>query len=422
MSHDVTARRASIGHAIAAVAIALAMPAAHARAQRVRLPDPLTLEHALQMAEMHRREVDAAEALAVAASERPAIVSAPDDPMIAASVDHFPVEQIMGVDWTIMVQQTFPLGDVLGSRARGAHAEARRLSRDADRVALDVQAEAAMAFLELYLARALDGILAEQIAVTEQLVAASQARYAAGLGAQTDALRAEAELARLRAERAALAGTIEGAEGMLAAALGLPSRTSMPTLAVPADGRVPTTRFAVARALRQRPEVDAMREAIARSEAQVSEMEAMYFPMITIGVGGAYTMAEGAGVMGVVGFTIPIFRDRLDSGVDEARAMVSMSQAELGAMERMVEGQVASARGQVLAARARRDALVDDVLPRTRQAVDAGLAQYGAGQVPQVTVIESLRALFEIRTDALRAEVEAAMAGVRLRRALGRMR
>ena len=159
----------------------LLMLAAPARAQRVRLPDPLMLEHALQMAVMHRREVDAADARAAAASERPAIVSAPDDPMVTASIDHFPVEQLMGVDWTIMVQQTFPLGDVLGSRARGAQAEARRLLRDADRVARDVQAEAAMAFLELYLARALDGIVTEQIMVTEQLVAASHLKPGHGL-------------------------------------------------------------------------------------------------------------------------------------------------------------------------------------------------------------------------------------------------
>lgn len=412
--------RASLWCAI--VAAALTSLAAPAQAQRVRVPDPLTLEDALQMAEMHRREVDAAGALAAAALERPAIVSAPDDPMITASVDHFPVEQIMGVDWRIMVQQSFPLGDVLGSRARAAQAEARRLSRDSDRVALDVQAEAAMAFLELYLARALAPIVAEQATLTEQLVAAARARYASGLGAQTDALRAEAELARVSAEQLAIAGTIEGAEGMLAAALGLPSQTPLPELTEPGDVRLPSTRVAVERALRQRPEIDAMREAVARSEAQVSEMQGMYWPMITIGVGGSYTMAEGAGVMGVVGLTIPIFRDRLDSGVAEARAMVSMSEAELDAMERMIEGQVASARGRVIAARARRDALVDDVVPRTRQAVDAGLAQYGAGQVPQVTVIESLRALFEIRIDALRAEVDAAMSGVRLNRALGRMR
>lgn len=417
------------------LAATIALASVSARAQRVQLADPLTLDRALQIAEQRRREVDAAQSSALAAAQRPAIVSVPDDPMVMATVGHLPIEMLVAdgehdaanepaipFDWNVMAQLSFPLGDVLGSRARAARAEARRREHDVDRTVLDVQAEAAMAFLELYLARELDSLLEEQIALADQLAAASRARYAAGMGAQTDALRAEVELVRLRAERAALAGTIEGAAGMLVAALGLSAGTSIPPLAEPTDAPLPSAAQAAGRALRRRPELAAMRESVLRAEAGVSEMEGMYWPMMTVQLGGAYTMAEGAGVMGAVGISIPIFRDRLDAGVTEARAMVSMAEADVDAMERMIEGQVASVRGQVLAARARRDALVLEVVPRARQAVDAGLAQYGAGQVPQVTVIEALRALFDVHTSAVRAEVDAAMAAVRLGRALGSLR
>lgn len=420
---------------ILAATIAL-VSAGPARAQRVQLADPLTLDRALQIAEQRRREVDAAQSAAVAAAQRPAIVSVPDDPMVMATVGHLPIEMLIAdgehdaaanepaipFDWNVMAQLSFPLGDVLGSRARAARAEARRREHEVEQAVLDVQAEAAMAFLELYLARELDTLLAEQITLADQLAAASRARYAAGMGTQTDALRAEVELVRLRAERAAIAGTIEGATGMLVAALGLPAGTPVPSLAEPPDAPLPSAAEAARRALRRRPELAAMRHSVLRAEAGVSEMEGMYWPMMTVQLGGAYTMAEGAGMMAAVGVSIPIFRDRLDAGVMEARAMVSMAEAEVDAMERMIEGQVASVRGQVLAARARRDALVHEVVPRARQAVDAGLAQYGAGQVPQVTVLEALRALFDVHTNAVRAEVEAAMAGVRMGRALGSLR
>ena len=84
-----------------------------------------------------------------------------------------------------------------------------------------------------------------------------------------------------------------------------------------------------------------------------------------------------------------------------------------------IEGEVASAVGQLHAARAQRDAVIDEVVPRARQTVDAALAQYGAAEVAQVTVIEALRALFALEIEARELEVSAAMAQARLWRALG---
>ncbi|MCC6877604.1 MAG: TolC family protein [Sandaracinaceae bacterium] len=384
-----------------------------------RLPSPLELRRAMSIAVEQRPEVAAAAARARAAARRPAIVSVPDDPMVMGTIAHLPLEQIMGADWNVMVETSLPLGGVLGGRERAALAQARSSSIEQDRVELDVALGAATAFLDLYLARALVGLIEAQRGLAEQLRAASQARHASGLGSQAEVLRAEAEVARLGAERAALDGRVQGAEAMLVASLGLRAGTRVPALGVLDDSEPLAAARALTWARRARPELGVMRAEIDRWRGETDAMEGMYWPMLTVRLGGAYSMAEGAGVMGSLGLSIPIFRDRLDSGVAEARAMREMAEADLDAMERMIEGQVGEALGTLSAARARRDALHTDVVPRAEQAVDASLAQYGAGRVPQVMVIEALRMSFEVRTMALMADVEAAMAQARLQRVLG---
>lgn len=67
----------------------------------------------------------------------------------------------------------------------------------------------------------------------------------------------------------------------------------------------------------------------------------MFRPMATIRTGPAYTMAEGRGWMAMVGLSLPIWRGKLHAGVAEAQAMRAMSEAELRAMTRMIEGDAA---------------------------------------------------------------------------------
>ena len=50
-------------------------------------------------------------------------------------------------------------------------------------------------------------------------------------------------------------------------------------------------------------------------------MRSMYKPMAMVRVGRASTMAEGPGAMLMIGVSVPIWRERLRSGVAEAKAI-----------------------------------------------------------------------------------------------------
>jgi outer membrane protein, heavy metal efflux system len=383
------------------------------------LPTPLRLEHVLSIARTRRGEIRAADAKARASSQRPAIVSALEDPMISPSLDHVPF-MLDGANWSVTIEQRFPLSGILGRRGRAAEAEAERIHADADRVRLDVELDAANAFLMLKGRRDTARILEEERSLSSQLVGAANARYAAGGGSQADVLRAEIEVARFDGAIRSIRAEIRGAEAMLNTSLTRPSDASIPELEATWTASSPPSLEAVRdAALARRPELKGGSAEVKRAEAEISVMDSMYAPMAMVRTGPAFTMFDRYGWMVMAGISIPIWRGRLSAAVAEAESMAETAEADLSAMRRMVEGEAAVAREQVIAARERSQALEEEVLPRAKQAIEPTLAGYATGQVPLVSVIEAARALWSAEEELISAELSLGLAWARLNRAMG---
>ena len=385
------------------------------------LPSPLPVDAVVRAAKEHRAEIAAALARAHAAAQRPRIDSALPDPMVIASLDHLPFS-FMGADFSVSVEQRFPLSSVLSRRKRAAEAGARREMSDAARVTLDVELDAVSAYYMLLERRRTLEVLGEIEESSRQLSAVAAVHYAAAHGTQADALRAESQVLRVASEKAALANEARAAEAMLNAALGRLPGLPIPEVLPPSvDRPVPSLENALAAALANRPELAGMRHQRERALAEVDVMRSMYSPMAVVRAGPAYTMGAGAGLMLMFGVSVPIWRDRLNAGVDEANAMVQMTNADLWAMQNMIRGEVGAAREQVEAERTRLRALRDLVRPKTAQSADASLASYTATQTNAVTVIEALQALWDVREEEVMAEARLGLAWARLDRARGEL-
>ena len=389
-----------------------------ATAQEPGWPTPLTLADVIRVAGERRDEIEAARARTRAGEARPAMVSALSDPMISPSLDHLPF-MLGGADVSFTIEQQIPLSGIRRSRRAGALADIDRLRAEANRTTLDVGIQAANAFLMLQERRRTQALVAEQIGFARDVVTAANARYSSGTAPQSDVLRAEVEVARLDAFARALVSEVRGAEAMLNATLALDSDLPVPPLATIDFIEPVPTWSAIKTALTSRPELAAGRAEIARAEADVQVMRDMFRPMATIRTGPAYTMAEGRGWMAMVGLSLPIWRDRLRAGVAEAEAMRAMSEADLRAMTRMIEGDAAASVNQLQAAHDRQDALTTDVLPRARMAIDPAVAGYSAGQLPLVSVIEAVQVLWRVQSDLIAADAELGLAWARLGRAIG---
>ena len=404
---------------LAAVAMtAAAWPSPVAGQTAPVLLSPLSLADVMRVAGERRDEIQAARARVRAAQERPAIVSALDDPMIAPALDHKPF-MMSGADVSLTIEQRISLSGVRGHRRASALADVDRLRADARRTSLDVSVQAANAFLMLQERRRTAALVAEQMMFARDVVTAANARYAGGTAPQADVLRAEVEVARLDAFAKALIGDVQGAEAMLNTSLALDADLPVPELATLTFAQPIPSWTTIKSALTARPELAAGRAEIARAEAEVLVMKDMYRPMATIRTGPAYTMAEGRGWMAMVGISLPIWRGKLRAGVAEAEAMRAMSSADLLAMTRMIEGDAAVAVNLLRSARDRQAALTTDVLPRARMVIEPAVAGYASGQLPLVSVIEAIQALWLVQADLIAADTELGLAWARLGRAIG---
>ena len=382
------------------------------------LPSPLTLADVIRVASARRDEIEAARARIRAGEARPAIVSALPDPMISPSLDHLPF-MMGGADFSVTFEQQIPLSSIRDHRRAAALADVDLLRAEATRTTLNVGIEAANAYIMLLERRRIAALVTEQIAFARDVVSAATARYASGTAPQSDVLRAEVEVARLEATSRALKGEVRAAEAMLNTSLALDADLPVPSLTAPALTQPIPSWTVIRTSLTSRPELAAGRSEIARAAAEIEVMRDMFRPMATIRTGPSYTMAEGHGWMAMVGVSLPIWRGKLKAGVAEAQAMRTMADADLRAMTRMIEGEAAVAIGQLQAAHDRQTALNSDVLPRARMAIEPAVASYASGQLPLVSVIEAIQALWLVQSDLIAADTQLVLAWARLGRAIG---
>lgn len=394
------------------------------RQESPSLRSPLRLTDVTTIALQNRAEITAAKARADALAQRPDIVSSLEDPMVSVSVDHYPFKGMMDggrrYDRSISVEQKFPLSGVRSHRRSGAIADAERATALASVTELDVVLNAQRGFFMLLERRRMRPVIDEQIALASLLVDVAASRYASGGGAQADILRAEAEVARLKAKRQSLDAQIRGSEAMLNAGLGLPVDAPVPELSYRPSVAEPASIAGILElAMENRPELTVGSAEVKRAGAETRVMRSMYSPMATVKAGYAETMAEGPGAMLMVGISVPIWRRRLSSGVAEAQAMERMADADLEAMRRMVAGEALAAREDVVAAQVQVNLLRQDVLPRSKVAMDAALGGYSSGQGSLVAVIEAARALWQAQGDEVMAESALGEAWSKLERATG---
>lgn len=404
---------------IAVAALLLAAAAVSHAEGLAALPTPLRVGDAVRLARLSRSEVVAARARADAAARRPAIVSALEDPQILPSIDHLPFMG-GGADMSLTIQQSFPLSHIRGHRRDAAEAEARRELAQIARVDLDVELDAANAFWMLFESREIARIVDSQHAIAAQMVAAALARYAASTGAEADVLRAQLEVARLDGEQRAVSAEVRASEIMLNTSLARPVDAMVPVLDASVSDAAPPPATQLARsALQSRPELRADRAEIARSEAEVSVMQAMYSPMAMVRTGPSYLMTDGLGWTLMVGLSVPLWRGKLDAGVAEARAMVKVASADLETTQRMISGEGAAARERVAAIRERFLALRETIVPKASEVIAATLAAYSANKLPLVSAVEAAQALWLAQRELVMAHGELGLAWARLDRAIG---
>ncbi len=383
----------------------------------------LSLTDALVVARQSRAEMRVSAARVEAAKQRPAIVSSLEDPIIAPSIDHKPIDPMMKTDRSITFEQSFPLSRIRTHRRHAAEADVDRYQGEGSKTTLKIETEVAQAYFMLNEKRKIMDILGRQISLASQLVKLAAARHGTGGATQADVLRMEIEEARLRNRLALTGADMRAAEAMFNTVMGQESHRPVPVLLTQdvLDGivNIPDLDVSLETALNRRAELRISKAEIRRARAEVDVMKSMYAPMAMVRVGMADTGAAGRGYMLMVGVSVPIWFGRLKAGVREASAMAAMAEADREAMLRMVHGDVVAALESLRGAAVNFHAFRSDLVPRAERAINPAMTAYASGTLPLTSVLEASKALWSVQEESVMAETSLGMAWIRHRSAIG---
>jgi len=277
----------------------------------------------------------------------------------------------------------------------------------ASRARLSLEAETRRAFTDLLLARELISLLDEQEATWNQIEAATRARYSVGLGAQQDVLRAQAERTRLSPMRYHEQGNEEAAIAALNRLMGRPAGTPIPTPrrlseVVSGERPLPLPDLAGLERLAEEgsPELAMARVVIARSRLEVDLAKKNLNPDFV--ASAAYMNRGSTPPMWSVGLgvVLPVFRGQKQrQGIVEAEARLRAAEAEERALRLALRASLEKDLAELRGAVREVEPYAKGVLVQDRLSVQSALANYEAGKVPFVTVLEALSTLFSDRRD-----------------------
>ncbi len=389
-------------------------------------PDPpptnRTLEELVAEALEGNPDIRAAAEAVAAARQRPAQATVLPDPVVSATFTNEGwtpnLGAMPGSNVALMASQAFPRPGERALRGQIAAADVRTAEQQLARVRLGVEADVRRAFGGLAEARALRTLAEEQAEVWTQIEAVARARYAVGQGVQQDVLRVQVELTRVGQLRIAQQAEEELRLAELARLRGREDGLAVetpPLSVVPRPAEPLADVLARLRALS--PERAAAESGVARARLAVDLARVQFRPELA--VQGGYMNRGGLDPMWQAGvsLSLPLRRDGRRAGLAEAEARLLSVQAQLRATDLLLRLRTQERVVQIRTA-AELFVLYDQgIVPQAQMAVEAALASYRAGQVPFLTVLESLATLYGDRSTAVRLAAGHARARVSLEEA-----
>ena len=369
--------------------------------------DPL-LAALVQEALAGNPDLMAAEAAMRAAQERPAQVSALDDPVVSVVYTNEGWSPSLGTmpDTTlaIMVSQDLPFPGKRDLRARLAAIDAEQVEQQLDRARRTVEASLRRAYSGLLQSSALAELTREQAELWRQIEGVARARYSVGQGNQQDVLRTQVELTRvgqaLAEQEAEAAIRLAEINRLVGRSAGTPLPTTIAVQGVAAPEPLPVE---LERLRMISPELEAARNAIGRAQVALDIAKREYKP--DFGVQGGYMNRGGLDPMWQAGVsvTLPIKRKRRASAVAEAEQTLAAVGSRLAAVELQLRLRTEERLAQLAAAQKIALLYGEGIVPQGRMSVEAAIASYQAGRVPFITVLESLTTLYGDRATLVRA-------------------
>ena len=412
---------------LVARAVLLACLAALAVPARAQAPDTLRLDAVLDAVYADNPTLAAARLDARALARRGDQVGALPDPTASVMVAPYPILTARGHAAEPVARRAdgSPWPGTLGLRrdAVDAAAEAARLGADA--TALDLARDATRAYADLVRTQEAADVVRAFQARLGAFAEAAAVRYEVGRGPQGAILQVQLERQRLDERLIELGRQRDAAVQTLARVLDRPGLTVGRVVTPPAA--LPDADDLDALAFDLRPEVAAAQARIDQAEIDVALAERAFYP--DLGVGVVYTdiapadappTATGRDALGLMASVrIPLGRDRLRAGVEEARLRQRAAEVRLEATRTAVQTALADALSDARRAAEAVALYRDTLLPLSLTTVESALAGYTTGAVDFLAFLDAERARFQIQLGLVDARAHLLDASADLARAVG---
>jgi outer membrane protein TolC len=385
---------------------------------------PLSLDAAVEESLASNTALSAATSASHAAALRPDIERYLMPPMAEVQVVQWPINTANPLNAQVMVgaQQEFPGRGKRALRVARGDAEA---SMAANRVAVEtvrIASDVKEAYLQLFTARRLLDFFDEAVGLVRQLGEAAELKYSTGKITQQDVVKALVERIRLEREIVMVAEQARMAEARLNALLGRPTDAAVGALAYPTVGLLPPLDVAQRIASRQQPMLQdpVIESRIADADLKVIASERRPDWVVQ---GGVMSMpGEWNAVTARVGLTwpsAPWSAKRLAAQRREAEGRREAAQAAARAIATQTAQMVQEAWVRATSAAERGTLIESGLLPRAEHTLELARLGYQADRASFLDVVDTARAVIDIRRDLVQADADRQLAIVALERAMG---
>jgi outer membrane protein TolC len=383
----------------------------------------LSLDQAQRIA-VEQSTLPAAQELAASAARDMALAAGRlPDPVLRIGIDNLPVngaEQFrLGAD-SMTMRRVGVMQELTRAEKRSLRAE--RFERDADLALAEkamavaaIERETAIAWLDLYYAEAMVGVIAQQGEQAGLEVLAAQGAFRAGTGSQADVYAARSAVATLEDRKSELGRRVHTARTMLARWIGAAADGRLAGL--PPTDRIGLDPAALESRLATLPQIAVLgkQEDIAATEARLAQankkpdwsVEVMYQQR-----GPSYPNMVSVGV------SVPLqwdHRNRQDRELSSKRALLGKAKAEREDALRQQVAQTRSLIGEWENGRERLERYTRELIPLAGQRTAVMVAAYGARKAALTDVLGARRDEIDVRLRALELEAGVARLWAQLR-------
>jgi outer membrane protein TolC len=297
-------------------------------------------------------------------------------------------------------------------------AEARVGSRERDVIEAVTES-----YWDLFAARRAIGTHLESIDLLNQIADVAQARYAAGRAPQKDVVKAMVETTRVHEDLVDLERAAKQASIRLNALLNRPIDSPIGVVAEPEETTLQgSVDDLYAMAAREQPDLRAVRLDVERARAEVVVEQRAAGPDWSVGAGYMLQPRQTDAWLAQLSVSwphAPWSRKGLEARAAEARAALSVTEAEAAARAVRVDAAIGDAYSNVKAAEERAALLRTALIPQARQAVDVARIGYETDRSDVVSLLEDERTLLDAELMYDRARLEWRRSVAELERAVG---